>query len=157
MFINHIFVVIDQEALNTGQLILLELQPNGQIEDCTRVRPWHIEQIMRFHVGLGWFLSEMSGRWEYSPYLPANNPLDLDQPLVDIIDSAQQKREVDIHGFTRERLAAQLEVFAPGYLELERQGLEVQYDLANLMTGDDIRGYTYMIPPEDLVPGCRRR
>lgn len=75
--------------------------------------------------------------------------LDLDQPLVDIIDSAQQKRELDIHGFTRELLTGQIEVFAPGYLELERQGLEVQYDLANLMTGDDIRAYNYMIPPED--------
>lgn len=75
--------------------------------------------------------------------------LNLDQPLVDIIDSAQQKREIDIRGFTRELLTAQLEVFAPGYLALEKQGLEVQYDLANLMTGDDIRSYNYMIPMGD--------
>nr|XP_003188875.1 hypothetical protein ANI_1_2096104 [Aspergillus niger CBS 513.88] len=148
-FFNTIFIVIDQEALNTGQLILLELRPNGQIEDCTRIRPWHAGKIMLFHNALGWFLSEMSGKRERSSWLPGNYPLNLDQPLVDIIDSAQQKREIDIRGFTRELLTAQLEVFAPGYLALEKQGLEVQYDLANLMAGDDIRSYNYMIPMGD--------
>ncbi|PYH71040.1 uncharacterized protein BO88DRAFT_486395 [Aspergillus vadensis CBS 113365] len=148
-FNDTIFTVIDQESLNTGQLIMLELHVNGQIKDYTRLRPWHAGEIMMYHNVQGWPLAEMIDWSMRARFLPRNNPLDLDQPLVDIIDSAQQKRELDIHGFTRELLTAQIEVFAPGYLELERQGLEVQYDLANLMTGDDIRAYNYMIPPGD--------
>ncbi|GLA42691.1 hypothetical protein AnigIFM63309_011238 [Aspergillus niger] len=128
---------------------MLELHVNGQVKDHTRLRPWHAGEIMLYHNVQGWPLAEMIDWSMRARFLPRNNPLNLDQPLVDIIDSAQQKREIDIQGFTRELLAAQLEVFAPGYLALENQGLEVQYDLANLMTGDDIRGYNYMIPPGD--------
>ncbi|OJJ70045.1 hypothetical protein ASPBRDRAFT_197752 [Aspergillus brasiliensis CBS 101740] len=140
-----VFTVIDQEALNTGQPAMLVFHMNGQIKDYSRLRPWHAGHIMSFHNVQGWPLEEMI------------NLLDLSQPLVDIIDSAQQKREVDIRGYTRELLTEQLEVFAPGYLALERQGLEVQYDLANLLSGDIIHGYNYMIPSELYPPGDKRR
>ncbi|GKZ34381.1 hypothetical protein AbraIFM66950_004612 [Aspergillus brasiliensis] len=145
-FYNNIFTVIDQEALNTGQLIMLELHVNGLIKDRTRLRPWHAGEIMLFHNVQGWPLAEMIDSSNRARFLYKNNPLDLSQPLVDIIDSAQQKREIDINGYTQELLTAQLEIFAPGYLALERQGLEAQYDLANLLSGDDIRDYNFMVP-----------
>ena len=81
--------------------------------------------------------------------------LSLDMPLVDILDTAQQNGELRFNDYTREYWAAQLEIFAPGYLALERQGLEADYDLANLWS--DLHGYHHWVPPGKYPPGDKRR
>lgn len=81
--------------------------------------------------------------------------LNLDMPLVDILDTAQQNGELRFTRYTRDDWAAQLEIFAPGYLALERQGLEMNYDLANLWS--DLQGYQHWVPPGKYPPGARRR
>ncbi|RAK89217.1 hypothetical protein BO79DRAFT_172368, partial [Aspergillus costaricaensis CBS 115574] len=144
-FYNDIFIVIDQEALNTGQLIMFELHANGQIKSYTRLRPWHTGAIMLYHNVQGWFFEEMIDPWEHPWFLHNNKPLSLDMPLVDILDTAQQNGELRFNDYTREYWAAQLEIFAPGYLALERQGLEADYDLANLWS--DLHGYHHWVPP----------
>ncbi|GKZ79585.1 hypothetical protein AnigIFM56816_003786 [Aspergillus niger] len=154
-FYNNIFIVIDQEALNTGQLIMFELHSNGQINSCTRLRPWHTGPIMMCHNVSGWFLEEMIDPRIHPHYLFKNIPLNLDMPLVDILDTAQQNGELRFTRYTRDDWAAQLEIFAPGYLALERQGLEMNYDLANLWS--DLQGYQHWVPPGKYPPGARRR
>ena len=73
-FFNNIFIVIDQEALDIGQLIMFELHTNGQIKDYTRLRPWHTGAIMLYHNVQGWFLEEMIDPWEHPWFLHNNKP-----------------------------------------------------------------------------------
>jgi hypothetical protein len=63
----------------------------------------------------------------------------MDDPLLTIVDSAMQRRLLnnilDLAGWEDE-----IEIFAPGYLELEAQVRVTTYDLVNLST-DVLKGH----------------
>lgn len=58
--------------------------------------------------------------------------MDIDQPLINILHSAHQRGQLEYDSYSPDDWARQLEDFAPGYLDLEGQDREADYDLDNL-------------------------
>lgn len=63
--------------------------------------------------------------------------LDMDLPILDILESAKQRGEFLFAGYgSRELWSRIIEQSAPGYLELEARGQELDFDLASLLPID---------------------
>lgn len=61
----------------------------------------------------------------------------MDDPVLDILENALDLSEmVDIDG-DRDQFAKDIELYAPGYLELEAAGRAAQYDVARLRCGEE--------------------
>ncbi|PWY80848.1 hypothetical protein BO94DRAFT_602226 [Aspergillus sclerotioniger CBS 115572] len=141
--IGQIYTVIDQDTLKTGRLALFSFQSNGQVKSSTRLRPWHMGAEMSTHHMLGWPLERLID--EHSYYHLGCDPLNMDLPIVDIVNSSTQRGELHVP-YSREHWALELELFAPGYLELEARGLEVEYELTSL--SDEMDSYNHRVPPQ---------
>lgn len=78
--------------------------------------------------------------------------MDIDQPLIGILNSAHQRGELVFDMYSPDDWARQLEDFAPGYLDLEAQDREADYDLSNLW---DPMPQTYVlnVPHRMRIPG----
>lgn len=64
-------VLVDQEALNTGMVLLCEFESNGRLEPNAhaRIRPWFLYEYWTLILGLGWTVGYLlSGRstWRFS-------------------------------------------------------------------------------------------
>jgi hypothetical protein len=81
--------------------------------------------------------------------------MDIDQPLIGILDSAHQRGELFFDEYSPNDWARQLEAFAPGYLDLEAQDREADFDLTNLW---DPKPETYVlnVPPRLRMPGIEK-
>ena len=96
--------------------------------------------------------------------------INMDQPLMTIVDSLVQQRNLSIPGFALEDWEDEIQRLAPGYLALEAQGREIEYDLADLWNEEGLfyNHYTlaqkkhyretgsYYIPPPRFVPPPRQ-
>ena len=61
----------------------------------------------------------------------------MDDPILDILESALDLCEmVDMDG-DQDQFAEDIELCAPGYLELEAAGRAVEYDVARLRSGEE--------------------
>ncbi|GIK03451.1 hypothetical protein Aspvir_007522 [Aspergillus viridinutans] len=132
----YTWFVIDQTGLETGRMALVEYASNGDIKASTLRRPWNMEQVMSFGQILGRSVSELaqSGIGGHEGY---NQPLDMDLPILDILEAARQRGEFLCEGYgSREVWSGIIEQSAPGYLELEARGQEVDFDLASLLPID---------------------
>lgn len=52
-------IFADQEALNTGRLLLCDLGSNGRIQACARVWPMFAEEVYNFVYGKAWTASRL--------------------------------------------------------------------------------------------------
>jgi hypothetical protein len=63
--------------------------------------------------------------------------LDVDLPILDILEAAKQRDEFLSEGYgSREVWSGIVERSAPGYLELEARGHELDFDLGRLLQID---------------------
>lgn len=76
--------------------------------------------------------------------------MDIDQPLIGILNLAHQRGELIFDMYSPDDWARQLEDFAPGYLDLEAQDREVDYDLTNLW--DPVETYALNAPRSLRLP-----
>ena len=61
----------------------------------------------------------------------------MDDPILDILETALDLSEmVDMDG-DRDQFAEDIELYAPGYLELEAAGRAAEYDVARLRSGEE--------------------
>lgn len=84
-------VLVDQEALNTGMVLLCEFESNGRLAPNAhaRIRPWFLYEYWTLILGLGWSVeSLLSGRntWRFpsinSPYVAFHPCLIDEQSLL---------------------------------------------------------------------------
>lgn len=59
--------------------------------------------------------------------------MDTDQPLIGILHSAHQRGELEYDSYSPDDWARQLKDFALGYLDMEAQDRETDYDLTKLL------------------------
>lgn len=61
----------------------------------------------------------------------------MDDPILDILETALDLSEmVDMDG-DRDQFAEDIELYAPGYLEMEAMGRAEEYDVARLRDGEE--------------------
>ncbi|KAJ5712176.1 hypothetical protein N7488_006332 [Penicillium malachiteum] len=131
-----IWFIIDQTDLETGRMTMASFNADGTVRDHIKLLPWNMAASVIRLVGLGWSLRrvifEDTGG---SPHL--NEPIDMDLPLLDLVETAQKKGKFLMDpGYTREQWAEEIERNAPGYLELEAEGHEAAFDLHQLQPFD---------------------
>lgn len=63
----------------------------------------------------------------------------MSEPLLDIVKFLMQRGDLHVFRGSMADWAQQIRKFAPGYLELEAQGREVEFDLANLWNEKRLR------------------
>ncbi|KAI4592391.1 hypothetical protein KJ359_011202 [Pestalotiopsis sp. 9143b] len=131
-------VLVDQEALNTGMVLLCEFESNGRLEPNAhaRIRPWFLYEYWTLILGLGWTVGYLlSGRstWRFSSL---NSPLDMEQPILQVLEEGSMV----LHGpwCQVEDLKKRINTYAPGYLSMEEagKGMAPDYDHAKLVTRD---------------------
>lgn len=90
----------------------------------------------------------------------------MNEPFMSIVESLIQRRDLTRLGSRLEEWGDEIEKFAPGYLALEAQGREIEFDLADLWNeeGLNYNHYTleqkrhyretgsYWIPPPRFIP-----
>ncbi|KAJ0422731.1 hypothetical protein BJY00DRAFT_310745 [Aspergillus carlsbadensis] len=129
---DEIWYILDETSLERGLLNVVRFRPNGSIEHATLRRPFNLTQIMIFHVGNGWSLKEIiaegvGGRGHL------NQPLDMDPPILDILQGVKDRGEFQYVGWgNREMWAREIERATPGYLQLEVEGMAGEFRLEGL-------------------------
>ncbi|KFZ00825.1 hypothetical protein V500_00944 [Pseudogymnoascus sp. VKM F-4518 (FW-2643)] len=121
----------DQEALDTGRLLLCDFYNNGSLRASGRVWPMFTEDLFNFIVGLGkpaYSHIEEDG-WIHEE--EAQEPGDMEKPILEILETKAEFFDVDGRG--AELWRQDIESYAPGYLEMEEAGggMAVDYDHAN--------------------------
>ncbi|KAE8420130.1 hypothetical protein BDV36DRAFT_307184 [Aspergillus pseudocaelatus] len=125
--------VIDAPELVTGRLTLVEFGSNGQARVSTLRRPWNMGQTMSFEQMLGKYLSEIAESGIGGPP-QYNEPLDMDLPILELLESTRRANKFLYPGYgSRDMWVRIIEQSAPGYLELESQGKEVEFELDDLL------------------------
>ncbi|KAF7115458.1 hypothetical protein CNMCM5793_002416 [Aspergillus hiratsukae] len=125
-----LWFVIDQSGLDTGRISVVDFKPNGQVANLIRLRPWHLSGVsglVLLHEGLGWPLRAMIDENRFpqgynQPYASPGSP-GRDKATTGIRVGGLGCREI----WTRE-----IDRNAPGYLALEAQGREWEFDLESL-------------------------
>ncbi|KAE8139388.1 hypothetical protein BDV38DRAFT_281156 [Aspergillus pseudotamarii] len=88
---------------------------------------------MSFEQMLGKYLSEIAESGIGGPP-QYNEPLDMDLPILELLESTTQANKFLYPGYgSRDLWVRIVEQSAPGYLELEAQGREVEFELDDLL------------------------
>ena len=99
----------DQEALDTGKLLMCDFANNGEIYESARIGIWLMQQLWR---------RRSDGLYEMDivRHSLRNAPMDMDPPLLDVMDElvGSSKYEGGI-----DEWMAYIERYAPGYLDME--------------------------------------
>ncbi|KAK6208379.1 Obg-like ATPase [Pestalotiopsis sp. IQ-011] len=109
-------VLVDQEALNTGMVLLCEFESNARLATNahTRIRPWFLYEYWTLILGLGW--------------------LDMERPILQVLEESSMV----LHGpwCQVEDFKKRINKYAPGYLSMEEagKGMAPDYDHAKLVT-----------------------
>ncbi|GKZ68301.1 hypothetical protein AnigIFM50267_002979 [Aspergillus niger] len=133
---NLTWFVIDAPGLATGRLSLVDFSSNGHVRVSTLRRPWNMGQTMAFEQILGRYLGEIvesciGGPPQY------NEVLDMDLPILEILESTRLNNKFLCSGYgSRDLWIRLINESAPGYLELEAQGREVEFELDKLLVID---------------------
>ncbi|GJP90616.1 hypothetical protein CBS115989_10191 [Aspergillus niger] len=128
--------VIDAPGLATGRLTLVEYGSNGDVRVSTLRRPWNMGQTMTFEQVLGKDLDEIAESGIGGPP-QYNEPLDMNLPILELLESTRLNNKFLFPGYgCRDLWVRIIEQSAPGYLELEAQGREVEFELDDLLVVD---------------------
>ncbi|KAJ5948569.1 hypothetical protein N7454_001876 [Penicillium verhagenii] len=129
----YTWYVIDEPGLLTGRLTLAEFGSNGSVRASTLRRPWNMGQTMSFSQIMGRRVLElsMSGIGGPPQY---NEPLDMDLPIIELLEVTRQTNKFLFEGYgSRDLWVSTIEQSAPGYLSLEAQGRELEFNLDQLL------------------------
>ncbi|KAL3479704.1 hypothetical protein BJX99DRAFT_244642 [Aspergillus californicus] len=128
--------VIDAPGLAMGCLAMVEFGCNGAVRVSTLRRPWNMGQTMTFEQVLGKYLDEIAESGIGGPP-QYNEPLDMDLPIVELLESTRLSNKFLYPGYgSRDLWVRIIEQSAPGYLELEAQGRNVEFELDDLLVVD---------------------
>ncbi|GKZ56347.1 hypothetical protein AnigIFM49718_001592 [Aspergillus niger] len=128
--------VIDAPGLATGRLTLVEYGSNGDVRVSTLRRPWNMGQTMTFEQVLGKDLDEIAESGIGGPP-QYNEPLDMNLPILELLESTRLNNKFLFPGYgCRDLWVRIIKQSAPGYLELEAQGREVEFELDDLLVVD---------------------
>ncbi|KAJ5711006.1 hypothetical protein N7488_005162 [Penicillium malachiteum] len=131
-----IWFIIDQTDLDTSRMTLVSFNPDGTTRDHLKLRPWNIASLVIRYTGLAWPLSRLIFE-EVGGGRGLNQPTDMDIPLLDLLETTHQDEKfLGVPGLNREQWAEEIERITPGYLELESQGREVEFELSQLQPTD---------------------
>ncbi|KAJ6017134.1 hypothetical protein N7451_000513 [Penicillium sp. IBT 35674x] len=111
------FFMLDQSNLHDGTISIVEFGPNGEIRNELRHRPYFMSGLLIElfdHTPLGDLLDE---------------GLDINAPVLEMLETAKEEAG---YALTSPHLAEDVEHYAPGYLSLEAQGREPEYDIGHL-------------------------
>ncbi|KAJ5443564.1 uncharacterized protein N7458_007436 [Penicillium daleae] len=132
---DYSWYVIDAPGLATGQMAIVEFGSNGQVRDSILRRPWNIGQVVLFGE-MGRRVADLAESSIGGPPR-INEPLDMDRPILELLESTRQSNKFMDVGYGHPDLWVQIiEKSAPGYLELEAQGREVEFELNDLVQCD---------------------
>ncbi|KAJ5537875.1 hypothetical protein N7494_007354 [Penicillium frequentans] len=119
-------------GLATGRITVAEFGSNGSVRDSVIRRAWNMGHIMSFSQNLGrrvgyLAMSAIGGPPQY------NEPLDMDRPIIELLESTRKSSKFLYEGYGYMDLWVRIiEQSAPGYLDLEAQGRELEFKLDNL-------------------------
>ncbi|KAL4966730.1 uncharacterized protein BDV14DRAFT_198538 [Aspergillus stella-maris] len=134
------YFLIDQEGLGTGRLSLVEFNQNGTVKHAIPIRPFNMRWPYMDLTVNGKEIEEIvcsDGGKKHQ-----NTPINMDLPILDILTSAKEANQLDADTAlcNREQWTEDVELYAPGYLALEAQGREADYNLSNLVDPESLRG-----------------
>ncbi|KAJ5117263.1 hypothetical protein N7448_004201 [Penicillium atrosanguineum] len=112
---HRLWFIIDQSGLDSGRVSLVQFGPNGQAMLAVARRPFNLGEM------------DIGGDDD------KNEPLDMNCKILDILEGIEGRGEFRVAGWgNRETWARDIERCAPGYLELEANGREVEFELESL-------------------------
>ncbi|KAF7533982.1 hypothetical protein G7054_g6620 [Neopestalotiopsis clavispora] len=131
----------NQDALDTGRLLLCHFENNGSVEEDLRVPPLYTYHAFCRIEGLGHDLHTIMV--DDDPLLindDANEELDMEQPILDLLKSKKQYIELFEGDTSEEQWRRDIERYAPGYLDAEAQGkgMALDYEHGNFKTSDEL-------------------
>ncbi|KAG2001121.1 hypothetical protein GB937_010478 [Aspergillus fischeri] len=134
------FALVDEEGLRTGRLSLTAFMANGDVEDSVPIRPFNMHKPYLQYGTLGKGLDDAKGA--EGAFIPQNEPLNMDLPILDILCNAQAANELvsEMALGDRDQWKEDVERYAPGFLALEAIGRGAEYDLNLLTPGGDLGG-----------------
>ncbi|KAI4600313.1 hypothetical protein KJ359_000667 [Pestalotiopsis sp. 9143b] len=125
----------DQESLDTGRLLLCDIEGNGQLRASSRMWPLWTYMAYCYVYGLGWYGDRVIRDYAYADGdCEDNAALDMELPILELLQAKKQyfeyPEDVNIDAWKKA-----IEHYAPGYLEMEAagNGMAPDYDHANLM------------------------
>lgn len=124
-------LLVDQEALDTGRLLMCDFSNNGEVHESARIGIWLMPEL--------WFRrSDGLYGMDIIRHSIANAPIDLEPPILDVLDELANTRYFD--GGIDEWMD-DIERYAPGYLDMEEaagNGMVPDYDHANFRSEDEL-------------------
>ncbi|KAJ9272809.1 hypothetical protein DTO212C5_1070 [Paecilomyces variotii] len=126
------YFIIDQASLETGRFFVVEYKSTGHIDHIIPRRPYFLTDLVNYSE-LGFTVERMEeenigGREQYQ-----NQPIDMDLPILDIIQKAKDNNQMTKFFYTeRDQWEKDIELYAPGYLAMEAEGRASEYDIRNL-------------------------
>ncbi|RHZ46603.1 uncharacterized protein CDV56_101022 [Aspergillus thermomutatus] len=129
--------LVTADDLDTGHITIVEFKRNGQVRESFRRRACNMWPVyLEYCTGcrdLGQVKWDGVGGGDEK-----NSDLDMTQPVIDILEGAKARREF-LFGFdgARDGWTEDIEIYAPGYLEMEAAGNEADYDHARLIDPQD--------------------
>ncbi|KAL3446165.1 hypothetical protein BJX65DRAFT_309155 [Aspergillus insuetus] len=109
---------------------MVEFKRNGQVQASLRWRAYNFFAVYQ-HYSVDWKSlkaieeDRVGGSWNQ------NGDVDMTLPIIDITEGARERAEF-LWGFDggRDGWTEDIEIYAPGYLEMEAVGAEANYDHA---------------------------
>ncbi|KAJ5884378.1 hypothetical protein N7504_011950 [Penicillium tannophilum] len=125
--------VVTQDDLDTGHITTVEFKPNGEVDQCFRRRAYNMWPVYLEHISarreLAYVIKDRVGGSQLQ-----NSDLVMTLPVINIMEGAKERREFLQHSDgARDVWAEDIEMYAPGYLEMEAAGTEADYDHSRLL------------------------
>ncbi|ETS79023.1 hypothetical protein PFICI_08876 [Pestalotiopsis fici W106-1] len=130
----------DQEALNTGLLLLCHFENNGEIAAEVRVSPLLTYEAHCKIYGLGHRLPEIIFDNGLLTDPQANAPLNMEKSILELVNSRMKHIELFEGDTSEDQIRRDIERYAPGYLDAEAQGngMAADYDHNNFKSEDEL-------------------
>ncbi|KAL4869571.1 hypothetical protein BDV12DRAFT_196198 [Aspergillus spectabilis] len=134
------YLLVDEDGLQTGLLTVVNFKNSGSVQETLLVRPFNMREPYNWLMTLGKGIEEVSSRDGERRH--QNQPIDMGLPILDILCQAKEANQLptNLALCDREQWQEDLELYAPGYLALEAQGLGGEYDLSQLTEPDMVEG-----------------
>ncbi|KUI70498.1 hypothetical protein VM1G_06397 [Cytospora mali] len=125
---------VDQEALDTGRLLMCDFANNGEITESARIRISHMPQLYLMAQQGG----DVYGR-DILRHSIANAPMDLEPPILDVLEDLKDSYHQNFHGGIDEWMD-DIERYAPGYLDMEEasNGMVPDYDHVDFRNEEEL-------------------
>ncbi|KAF7178209.1 hypothetical protein CNMCM7691_006881 [Aspergillus felis] len=84
-----IWFVIDQSALDTGRISVVDFKSNERVASRTQLRPWYLAELLVLYEDLGWPLRAIMMRTGFPRRTTSH------MPLLDLLEETKKQPEFD--------------------------------------------------------------